>query len=350
MITPERWQQIKRLYHAALTRDADQRAAFLRGACPTDDALRHEVESLLAQEGGADGLLETAALEAAAKTFGESQSQSLIGRQLGCYQVISLLGAGGMGAVYQAHDSKLGRDVAIKVLPERFAQDPERLARFQREAKMLASLNHPNIAAIYGLEQSDSTHYLVMELVRGDTLQERVAGGRPVPIEEALMLAKQIAEGLEAAHNSEKAIVHRDLKPANVKVTPEGRVKILDFGLAKAFAADTASENFSNLPTLSINPTLQGAILGTPAYMSPEQARGKSIDKRTDIWAFGCVLFRIADRQAGVSGRHVVRFDRRGARTRTGMGVAAGSNSDKHSRFASPLPAKRSATPLARYR
>jgi Tol biopolymer transport system component len=196
-----------------------------------------------------------------------------------------------MGEVYQAHDTKLGRDVAIKVLPEAFAHDTERLTRFQREAKMLASLNHPNIATIYGLEQTNGTHYLVMELVSGETLADRVKREGAVPIEEALKIGIQIAEALEAAH--EKGIIHRDLKPANVKVTPEGKVKVLDFGLAKAFAGDGASSNPSDSPTLSAAATMQGMILGTAAYMSPEQARGKSVDKRTDIWAFGCVLYEL---------------------------------------------------------
>src|ERR1700732_5278399 len=162
------------------------------------------------------------------------------GTKLGSYEVVAPIGAGGMGEVYQAHDTKLGRDVAIKVLPEAFAHDDDRLSRFQREAKMLASLNHPNIATIYGLEHSDGTHYLVMELVPGDTLQQRVKREGAVPIEEALTIAKQMAEALEAAH--EKGIIHRDLKPANVKVTPEGKVKVLDFGLAKAFEGDTAND------------------------------------------------------------------------------------------------------------
>jgi eukaryotic-like serine/threonine-protein kinase len=213
------------------------------------------------------------------------------GTKLGTYEVLSAIGAGGMGEVYQAHDTKLGRDVAIKVLPEAVAHDLERLARFQREAKMLAALNHPNIATIFGLEQSGATHYLVMELVPGDTLQQRVKGDGPVPVEEALTIAKQIAEALEAAH--EKGIIHRDLKPANVKLTPEGKVKVLDFGLAKAFAGDTSTEDMGNSPTLSMAATMQGVILGTAAYMSPEQARGKSVDKRTDIWAFGCVLYEL---------------------------------------------------------
>src|SRR6202795_5244051 len=174
------------------------------------------------------------------------------GTRLGTYEVASLIGAGGMGEVYEAHDSRLGRDVAIKVLPEQFARDPERLARFQREAKLLAALNHPNIATIHGLEQSGDTHYLVMELVPGQTLRERVAGERSVPVDEGLAIAKQIAEALEAAHGSEKGIIHRDLKPANVKVTPEGRVKVLDFGLAKAFAPEESGSDTSNSPTLSL--------------------------------------------------------------------------------------------------
>src|SRR6202521_1857536 len=212
------------------------------------------------------------------------------GTRLGSYEIAAQIGAGGMGEVYQAHDTKLGRDVAIKVLPEAFAHDPERLSRFQREAKMLASLNHPNIATIHGLEHSNGTHYLVMELVPGETLAERLKAG-PLVIQKALKIAVQIAEALEAAH--EKGIIHRDLKPTNVKVTPEDKVKVLDFGLAKAFVGDTASSDPVTSPTLSATATMQGMILGTPAYMSPEQARGKSVDKRTDIWAFGCVLYEL---------------------------------------------------------
>ena len=214
----------------------------------------------------------------------------LPGRRLGPYEILSAIGAGGMGEVYRARDTKLGRDVAIKVLPANFVNDPERLSRFQREARMLAALNHANIATIYGLEQSGDVTSLVMELVPGETLADRVKAG-PLPIEEALKIAVQIAEALEAAH--EKQIIHRDLKPANVKVTPEGKVKVLDFGLAKAFAGDTSTEDIGNSPTLSQAATMQGVILGTAAYMSPEQARGKAMDKRTDIWAFGCVLFEM---------------------------------------------------------
>jgi eukaryotic-like serine/threonine-protein kinase len=215
---------------------------------------------------------------------------SMIGKTLGNFEITTPLGLGGMGEVYQAKDRKLGRDVAIKVLPEEFAKDSGRVARFQREAKLLASLNHPNIAAIYGLEESGGTSFLVLELVEGQTLADRLQRG-PIPIEESLKLALQIAQALEAAH--EKGVIHRDLKPANIKVTPEGKVKVLDFGLAKAFAGEQAEMNLSNSPTLSNAATQQGVILGTAAYMSPEQARGTSVDKRSDIWAFGCVLLEM---------------------------------------------------------
>ena len=227
------------------------------------------------------------------------------GTKLGWYEITAAIGAGGMGEVYQAHDTKLGRDVAIKILPEAFAHDPERLSRFQREAKLLASLNHPNIAAIYGLEEDRGRSYLVMELVLGETLRERIAREGRVPVEEALKIAVQIAEALEAAH--EKSIVHRDLKPANVKVTPEGKVKVLDFGLAKAFVGESVIEDIGNSPTVSHAATMQGVILGTAAYMSPEQARGRTtvIDKRTDIWAFGCVLYELVTGKLAFQGETV---------------------------------------------
>jgi eukaryotic-like serine/threonine-protein kinase len=209
------------------------------------------------------------------------------GTRLGPYEILSAIGAGGMGEVYRAHDTKLARDVAIKVLPAVFVNDPDRLSRFQREARLLAALNHPNIATIYGLEQSGGVTCLVMELVPGETVADWVRAG-PIPLDETLKIAIQIAEALEAAH--EKNIVHRDLKPANVKVTPEGKVKVLDFGLAKVFEDDVAAADIDNSPTLSRAATLQGVIQGTAAYMSPEQARGKTVDKRADIWAFGVVL------------------------------------------------------------
>src|SRR5438552_12048350 len=236
------------------------------------------------------------------------------GTKLGPYEIVAPLGAGGMGEVYRARDSRLGREVALKVLPAAVANDAKRMARFQREAQTLASLNHPNIASIYGLEDSGGVRALVMELVEGPTLAERIAGGSvgaglapparaqqaaPLPLDEALGIAKQIAEALEAAH--ERGIVHRDLKPANIKVTEGGAVKVLDFGLAKAFNPQDSAANLNetNSPTLGIAATHAGVILGTAAYMSPEQARGKQVDKRTDIWSFGCVLYEaLTGRQA----------------------------------------------------
>ncbi|MDA2934472.1 serine/threonine-protein kinase [Acidobacteria bacterium AH-259-D05] len=195
-----------------------------------------------------------------------------------------------MGEVYRAEDTNLSREVAIKVLPEQFTKDPQRLARFEREAKLLASLNHPNIAAIYGFEKADGVHFLALELVEGETLAERVAKG-PLPVEEALEVCRQIAEGVEAAH--EKGVIHRDLKPANVKVTPDGKVKILDFGLAKAFEDETSAADISQSPTLTEEMTRAGVILGTAAYMSPEHAKGKPVDKRADVFAFGAVLYEL---------------------------------------------------------
>jgi serine/threonine protein kinase len=195
-----------------------------------------------------------------------------------------------MGDVYQATDTKLGRSVAIKFLPEAFSHDTERVARFQREARVLASLNHPNIATIHGVEEISGRHFLVMELVQGETLANRIKRGA-IPIEEALPTAKQIAEALEEAH--EKGIIHRDLKPANIKVTPDGKVKVLDFGLAKAYEREQVPPSVSNSPTISMAATNAGVILGTAAYMSPEQARGRATDKRTDIWALGCVLYEM---------------------------------------------------------
>ena len=211
------------------------------------------------------------------------------GTRIGPYEVTGSLGAGGMGEVYRARDTKLDRDVALKVLPHAFTDDPVRLARFEREAKVLASLNHPNIGHIYGLEEAAGQKALVLELVEGPTLAERIAQGR-IPVDEALSIARQIAEALEAAH--EAGVIHRDLKPANVKVKDDGTVKVLDFGLAKALEpsvpGDSPPSSSGSAPVTQI-----GIAMGTPAYMSPEQARGKSVDKRTDIWSFGIVLYEM---------------------------------------------------------
>ena len=212
----------------------------------------------------------------------------MIGKTLGHYRVGEQLGRGGMGEVYVADDLSLDRKVALKFLPDAFTGDPERMARFEREAKLLASLNHPNIAAIYGLEQAEGKRFLVLELVEGETLAQRLSKGA-LPVEEALGICRQIAEGLEAAH--EKGVIHRDLKPANVMIAAGDKVKILDFGLAKALSGETQSVDASQSPTITEAMTQPGIVLGTAAYMSPEQAKGKAVDKRADIWAFGCILY-----------------------------------------------------------
>src|SRR5262245_24149620 len=218
-----------------------------------------------------------------------------IGQQLGSYEITSLLGKGGMGEVYRARDTKLKREVAVKVLPDEFTLDPERTARFQREAEVLASLNHTNIAVIHDVQEANGARFLIMELVEGETLADRIARG-PIPLDEALAIAKQICQALQAAH--EKGIIHRDLKPSNVKILPDDKVKVLDFGLAKAIENIPSNPTLTNSPTLSMAATGGGMILGTAAYMSPEQARGRRADQRSDIWAFGCLLYEM------LTGRH----------------------------------------------
>ena len=226
----------------------------------------------------------------------------MLGKTISHYKVLEKIGQGGMGEVYRATDTKLNRDVALKILPEQFASDSQRMGRFQREAEVLASLDHPNIGQIYGIEDAGQTKALVLQLIEGPTLAERIAQG-PIPVEEALKIALQMAEGLEAAH--EKGVIHRDLKPANIKITPEGQVKILDFGLAKAMEAEAPDSSLSQSPTLTNAATQAGVILGTAAYMSPEQARGEATDRRADIWAFGCVLFEMLTGRQTWGGRTV---------------------------------------------
>src|SRR5437867_5555978 len=208
-----------------------------------------------------------------------------IGTQLGSMEVTALIGRGGMGEVYRARDMKLKRDVAIKILPDEFSRDADRVARFQREAEVLASLNHPNIAAIYDLQEANGSRYLVLELVEGETLADRIARG-PIPVEEAFDIAKNICEALEAAH--EKGIIHRDLKPANVKITPDGKVKVLDFGIAKILQSEASADSAVTVASLT-----GGVVMGTPAYMSPQQAKGQNANRNSDVWAFGCVLYEM---------------------------------------------------------
>jgi serine/threonine protein kinase len=291
-MTPERWERVKNLYDAAHARPQAERAAFLAQATAGDDELRREVENLLGQP------VATAALVGRVGTAPPHRAapQDLTGRRLGTFQIKALLGRGGMGEVYRAHDTKLGRDVAIKVLPPEFTADADRLARFEREARVVASLNHPHIAAIHGVEESDGVRGLVLELVEGDTLADRLArsGGAArsgLRLQETLGYARQIADALEAAH--EKGITHRDLKPANITITPDGVVKLLDFGIAKVVTGDGPGIDLTHAETATLSATQAGLIIGTAGYMSPEQARGKPVDKRTDIWAFGCVLYEM---------------------------------------------------------
>ena len=284
------WQKVDDIYQAALEHSPDSRAAFLDGACKGNVELRQEVESLLQFDGRSTRFIDMPAIELEAKAVAKesSEAQADLPKEFGPYRILSTLGHGGMGEVYRARDSRLNRDVAIKILPKIFLLDRDRLARFQREAQVLASLNHPNIGAIYGLEEQNGLRGLVLELIEGPTLAEQIANG-PMALEEALVIARQIAEALEAAH--ERGVIHRDLKPSNVKVTQDGVVKVLDFGLAKVLGGEMLPEDISNSPTLKA--TAAGVILGTAAYMSPEQAKAKPVDKRADIWAFGCVLFEM---------------------------------------------------------
>ncbi len=287
-----RWRRVEALYHEMLSRPPNERAAALAAACPDDPGLAAEVQSLLDQPGSAGGFLVTPALEVVARVVSGSRA-SLTGQRIGAFEVQDLLAVGGMGEVYRARDTKLGRDVAIKVLPEAFAHDHARLARFNREAQALASINHPNIAVIHGIEEipaasgsGPGSRALVMELVEGEDLSARMARG-PLPASEALPIARQIAKALQAAH--EHGIVHRDLKPANIKVRADGTVKVLDFGLAKVQPiADVEDRAGSFNP-----PTGAGAVMGTPGYMSPEQIRGQHVDWRSDLFAFGVVLYEM---------------------------------------------------------
>src|SRR5262245_61289969 len=302
---PERWQEIERLYYAALQRKQSERAAFLSDECVDDPTLRRAVESLLVGEGTAEQFLGTPALEAAAQLMGDDAGPSLIGRHFGSYKIQSLVGAGAMGAVYRARDTKLGRDVAIKVLPGAFTSDPARVRRFEREARVLAMLNHPHIATLYGVEDAGGARGLIMELVEGETLADRIARG-PVPVGDALPIAEQIAEALEAAHDH--GIIHRDLKPANIKVTAKGVAKVLDFGLAKAVTSHMGNTDLSLAPTISVDATREGCVLGTAPYMSPEQARGKTVDNRADIWAFGCVFYEMLSGRRAFDGADLTDF------------------------------------------
>jgi serine/threonine protein kinase len=282
-MTPARWQQVEQLCHAALECEPSRRAAFLEEACAGDEALRKEVESLLAHERQTQDFIEVPAMQVAAQALAAEQSPPLVGKMLGCYEILAPLGAGGMGEVYRARDTSLGREVAVKVLPPAFSRDPARLRRFEQEARAAGMLNHPNILTIYAVGTHEGCPYLVSELLEGETVRDRLQGDGLTP-RKAMDCALQTAKGLAAAH--EKGIVHRDLKPENLFLTKDGRIKILDFGLAKLTQPMAGSES---QPTQ----TESGAILGTAGYMSPEQVRGQHADHRADIFAFGAILYEM---------------------------------------------------------
>jgi len=290
MIDQHRWPRVKEIFDSALGRTPHARRAFVRETCRGDEALRREVESLLAAHADAEGFAETpaiAALAQAALYTGQPAGAALApGVEIGPYRIIGPLDSGAMGEVYRARDNRLARDVAVKVLPAALSADAERIARLEREARLLAALNHPHIATIHSLEVSNGVCALVMELIEGPTLAEHLATGA-LATNRALDIAHQIAEALEAAH--EKGIVHLDLKPANIKLTGAGSVKILDFGLAKAAGLD--ERDVASRAAAGIMPIREGFIAGTPAYMSPEQARGGHADQRAANLAVGCGVF-----------------------------------------------------------
>jgi eukaryotic-like serine/threonine-protein kinase len=309
-VTDDRWPRVKALFQAAVERPLEERDAFVAAAAGDDAALRREVESLLTSDASDVGFLDQLPvasefvradpLAARPASADHTLSHTLLpaGLRVGPYKIVAPLGAGAMGDVYRACDTKLNRDIALKVLPERFALDPDRLARFKREAQLLATLSHSNIAAIYSVEESNGSQALVLELVDGPTLADRIADG-PIPLDEALPIARQLAEALEAAHD--RGIIHRDLKPANIKIARNEVVKVLDFGLARVWdgGSQLALAASAKLTATDIGGP---AILGTPGYMSPEQARGQSLDRRTDLWSFGCVLYEMLTGRAPFAG------------------------------------------------
>src|SRR5262245_60376279 len=288
-MTPERWRQIEQLYHGALKRDTDERAAFLAEACAGDESLRGEVESLLRCDARAERFFESPALDVAAQLCAEDRVQSMIGRQIGPYQILSLLGAGGMGEVHLALDTRLGRKVAVKLLLDEFTTDAERLRRFEQEARAASALNHPNIITVHEIGETEGRRFIVTEYVEGETLRRRMesAPQRRIRLSEALEIASQVAAALQAAH--EAGIIHRDIKPENVMLRADGLVKVLDFGLAKLSGA-RAGWRLAVEEDLN---TQSGIVMGTANYMSPEQARGENVDHRTDIFSLGVMLYEM---------------------------------------------------------
>lgn len=296
-MTPERWRQVKEMFHAALQHEPRQRSSFLSSACSEDEALRQEVESLIAAHEKDGSFIDSPAYEAATEMLTDDQEVKP-GQTIGHYQILSTLGKGGMGEVYLARDTKLDRKVALKFLPGAFTQDRERLRRFEQEARATSALNHPNILTIFEIGEADGRHYIATEFIEGETLGQRIAVG-PLKLGETLNIAEQITSALSAAHGA--GIVHRDVKPENIMIRRDGIVKVLDFGLAK-LARTQSSRSGPEDSTRALVKTSTGVVMGTVAYMSPEQARGLSLDARTDIWSLGVVIYQMLTGSAPFSG------------------------------------------------
>src|SRR2546422_1104262 len=287
-MTPERWQQVKQIFQSALERNPAERSAFLNQACADDPALRSEVESLISSHDQAGDSIEAMAAEAATEMLDDDQAGSIVGKQIGHYQVLSCLGRGGMGEVFLAQDTSLGRKVALKLLRSDFTRIEERLRRFQQEARAASALNHPNILTIYEIGHDGSLHFMATEYVEGDTLRRHVSRAR-MPLGQTLDVAVQVASALAAAHQA--GIIHRDIKPENIMLRTDGNVKVLDFGLAKLTEPKTIETAAPTLPQVETAP---GVVMGTFSYMSPEQARGLAVDARTDIWSLGVMIYEMA--------------------------------------------------------
>jgi serine/threonine protein kinase len=302
LMDSERERHITSIFHSAIAREPHERGPYLEGACAGDNALRHEVEALIKSHESAGSFIDSPAYERGAELLegnsGARAGQKRVGQSIGPYKIISLVGAGGMGEVYRAHDARLGREVALKLLPDSLAGGTDGVRRFQQEARAASALNHPNILAIYDIGEHDGSPYIVSELLEGETLREKL-NGVPLAARKALDYALQTARGLAAAH--EKGIVHRDLKPENLFITKDGRVKILDFGIAKLVQRNAAGgELHTEAPTMMVQ-TNPGMVVGTAGYMSPEQVRGQSVDSRSDIFSFGAILYE------ALSGRRAFR-------------------------------------------
>ncbi len=296
-MTPERWQQLKQIFQSALELNPAERSAFLSRACADDPALRSEVESLIASHDQAGDSIEAMAVEAASEMLGGDQAAPMVGKRIGHYQVLSHIGHGGMGEVFLAQDTSLGRKVALKLLRREFTGNEERLRRFQQEARAASALNHPNILTIHEIGQDDTLHFIATEYVEGETLREHISRA-PLTLGRVLDVAVQAASALSAAHQA--GIVHRDIKPENIMLREDGYVKVLDFGLAKLAETKTAD---SAVPTLLQVETEPGRVMGTVSYMSPEQARGLDVDARTDIWSLGVMIYEMAAGRQPFEGR-----------------------------------------------